>query len=170
MDNKSEQNRITGLLIVGLLAGTVALLGDLLLGWGTYDPALEGLARKLSIYSDISDARIFWSGLLGMIGITLETLCFFGVYRIISSVSERYAHAYRAGLIGMLAFGPFCHVMCCASVYYHNALYRIDPGSAIGGTMDFAKFFLLPVSAVFFVFFLVMNIVQIMAFAKGKTR
>lgn len=50
----------------------------------------------------------------------------------------------------MFAFGPFCHVMCCASVYYHNALYRIDPGRAIEGTMDFAKFFLLPVSAVFF--------------------
>lgn len=35
--------------------------------------------------------------------------------------------------------------------------------------MIFAKYFLIPVSGIFFVFFLVMNIVQIMAFAKGKT-
>ena len=33
----------------------------------------------------------------------------------------------------------------------------------------FAKYFLIPVTIVFFVFFLVMNIVQIMAFAKGHT-
>lgn len=168
--NKPDWDRIAHLFKLGIFASLLALVGgDMILGWGTVDMSLDGMEQYFSRYLAVSDARIFWSGLLGMIGITLETLCFFGVYRIISSVSERYAHAYRAGLIGMLAFGPFCHVMCCASVYYHNALYRIDPGRAIEGTMDFAKFFLLPVSAVFFVFFLVMNIVQIMAFAKGKT-
>ena len=167
---KPDWDRIAHLFKLGIFTSLLALVGgDMILGWGTVDMSLNGMEQYFSRYLAVSDARIFWSGLLGMIGITLETLCFFGVYRIISSVSERYAHAYRAGLIGMLAFGPFCHVMCCASVYYHNALYRIDPGNAIEGTMDFAKFFLLPVSAVFFVFFLVMNIVQIMAFAKGKT-
>jgi hypothetical protein len=127
------------------------------------------MEQYFSRYLTVSDIRIFWSGLLGMIGITLETMCFFGVYRIIASVSESYAHVYRAGLIGMLAFGSFCHVMCCATIYYHNALYRIDPGIAIEETMKFAKYFTIPVSGIFFVFFLVMNIAQIMAFAKGKT-
>ncbi len=131
--------------------------------------SLSGMEQYFSRYLTVSDIRIFWSGLLGMIGITLETMCFFGVYRIIASVSESYAHVYRAGLIGMLAFGSFCHVMCCATIYYHNALYRIDPGIAIEETMKFAKYFTIPVSGIFFVFFLVMNIAQIMAFAKGKT-
>ena len=165
-----DWGRIAHLFKLGIFASLVALIGgDMILGWGTVDMSLDGMEQYFSRYSDVSDARIFWSGLLGMIGITLETLCFFGVYRIIASVSERYAHAYRAGLIGMLAFGSFCHVMCCAAVYFHNASYRIDPDIAIEGTMDFAKFFLLPVTAVFFAFFLLMNIVQIMAFAKGKT-
>ena len=69
----------------------------------------------------------------------------------------------------MLAFGAFCHVMCCTTIYHHNALYRIDPSRAIEGTIMFAKYFLIPVTVIFFVFLLVMNIVQIMAFAKGHT-
>lgn len=165
-----DWDRIAHLFKIGILASLLALIGgDMLLGWGTADMSLSGMEQYFSRFLTVSDIRIFLSGLLGMIGITLETMCFFGVYRIIASVSESYAHVYRAGLIGMLAFGSFCHVMCCATIYYHNALYRIDPGISIEETMKFAKYFLLPVSEIFFVFFLVMNIVQIMAFAKGKT-
>ncbi len=165
-----DWDRIAHLFIIGIFASLLALIGgDMVLGWGTADLSLSGMELYFSRYLAVSEIRIFWSGLLGMIGITLETMCFFGVYRIIASVSESYAHAYRAGLIGMLAFGAFCHVMCCAAIYYHNTLYRIDPGRAIEGTMNFAKYFLIPVSVIFFLFFLMMNIVQIVAFAKGKT-
>jgi len=165
-----DWGRIAHLFKIGIFASLLALIGgDMLLGWGTTDMSLSGMEQYFSRYADVSDARIFWSALLGMIGITLETLCFFGVYRIIASGSEKYAHAYRAGLIGMLAFGAFCHVMCCAVIYHHNVLYRIDPGISIEETMAFAKFFLMPVSVIFFVFFLIMNIVQITAFCKGVT-
>ncbi len=84
-----------------------------------------------------------------------------------STVSD--ARIFWAATLGMLVFGPFCHVMCCATIYYHNALERIRPDLAINETLQFAKVFLLPVSGIFLVFFLIMNIVQIMAFAKGKT-
>ncbi|MBE5872105.1 MAG: hypothetical protein E7294_12765 [Lachnospiraceae bacterium] len=165
-----DWDRISHLFKIGIFASLLALVGgDMLLGWGTADMSLSGMEQYFSRYLTVSDIRILWSGLLGMTGITLETMCFFGVYRIIASVSDSYAHVYRAGLIGMLAFGSFCHVMCCATIYYHNALYRIDPGITIEETMKFAKYFLIPVSGIFFVFFLVMNIAQIMAFAKGKT-
>lgn len=165
-----DWDRIAHLFKIGIFASLLALIGgDMILGWGTVDMSLDGMEQYFSRYTDVSDVRIFWSGLLGMIGITLETMSLFGVYRIIASKSESYAHAYRAGLIGMLAFGAFCHVMCCVTIYHHNALYRIDPGRAIEGTIMFAKYFLIPVTVIFFVFFLVMNIVQIMAFAKGHT-
>ena len=165
-----DWDRIAHLFKIGIFASLLALIGgDMILGWGTVDMSLDGMEQYFSRYTDVSDIRIFWSGLLGMIGITLETMSFFGVYRIIASKSESYAHAYRAGLIGMLAFGAFCHVMCCVTIYHHNALYRIDSSRAIEGTIMFAKYFLIPVTVIFFVFFLVMNIVQIMAFAKGQT-
>ncbi len=169
-DRKPDWERIAHLLKLGIFASLIALIGgDMLLGWGTADLSMSGMAQYFSRYSTVSDTRIFWAATLGMIGIAIETMCFFGVYRIIAVGSEQYAHAYGAGLIGMLIFGPFCHVMCCATIHYHNAMRRMNPDMAINETLQFAKMFLVPVTAIFIVFFLIMNIVQITAFAKGKT-
>lgn len=166
----TDWDRIAHLFKLGIIASLLALVGgDMLLGWGTADLSLTGMDRYFSRYREVSDARIFWAATLGMIGITIESMCFFGVYRVIAARSDKYAHAFRAGLIGMLIFGSFCHVMCCATIYYHNAVKRINPDMAVDEALQFAKLFLLPVSVIFFVFFLIMNIVQIVAFAKGKT-
>jgi len=168
--SKPDWDRIAHLFKLGIIASLLALIGgDMLLGWGTADLSLTGMAQYFSRYRDVSDARIFGAATLGMIGITIESMCFFGVYRVIAAKSDRYAHAYRAGLIGMLIFGPFCHVMCCATIYQHNAVQRINPSMAIDEALRFGKLFLIPVSVIFFVFFLIMNIVQIVAFAKEKT-
>ena len=168
--SKSDWARIAHLFKPGIAASLLALIGgDMLLGWGTADLSLKGMEQYFSRYRDVSDARIFWAATLGMIGITIESLCFFGVYRVIAAKSDKYAHAFRAGLIGMLMFGAFCHVMCCATIYIHNAVKRINPDMAIDEALKFGKLFLIPVSVIFFVFFLIMNIVQIKAFAKGKT-
>lgn len=168
--NKTDWERIAHLFKLGIISSLMALIGgDMLLGWGTADMSLTGMAQYFSRYSAVSDTRIFWAATLGMIGIAIESMCFFGVYRVIAARSGKYAHAYRAGLIGMLIFGPFCHVMCCATIYHHNAVKLINPDIAIDEAMQFAKLFLLPVTIIFFIFFMIMNIVQIMAFAKGKT-
>ncbi len=168
--SKPDWERIAHLFKLGIISSLLALIGgDMLLGWGTADMSLTGMARYFSRYSAVSDTRIFWAATLGMIGIAIETLCFFGVYRVIAARPDKYAHAYRAGLIGMMIFGPFCHVMCCAVIYHHNAVKRIAQDMAIDEALQFAKLFLLPVTVIFFLFFMIMNIVQITAFAKGKT-
>ena len=168
--NKPDWDRIKHLFKLGIFASLLALIGgDMVLGWGTADMSLTGMAQYFSRYNGVSDTRIFWAATLGMIGISIETMCFFGVYRVIVACSDRYAHAFRAGLIGMLLFGPFCHVVCCATIYQHNTIARINPDMAVEEALQFAKMFLLPVTVIFFVFFMFMNIVQIMAFAKGKT-
>ena len=165
-----DWERIAHLFKLGIAASLVALIGgDMLLGWGTVDESISGMEQYFSRYMTVSDTRIFWAALLGMIGITIETMCFFGVYRLIDSVSHKTAHAYRAGLIGVLVFGPFCHVMCCANVYVFKAVNRIKPEIAVEEAMRFAKMFLIPVSAIFLLFFMIMNVVQIRAFAKGLT-
>lgn len=168
--SKPDWDRIAHLFKLGIIASLLALIGgDMLLGWGTADLSLTGMEQYFSRYRTVSDTRIFLAATLGMIGISIESLCYFGVYRVIATKSDKYAHAYRAGLIGVLIFGSFCHVMCCATIYIHNAVKRINPDVAIYEAIKFAKFFLVPVSAIFFVFFLIMNIVQIVAFAKEKT-
>lgn len=169
-ETNPDWERITHLFKLGIIASIFALVGgDMLFGWGTVDETLTGLQQYFSRYLTVSDARIFWAALLGMLGIAIETMCFFGIYRLIDPFSKKYAHLYRAGLIGMLITGPFCHVMCCATAYYHNALCRMGEENAIPETLVFAKMFLLPVTMIFFVFFMIMNTVQILSFAKGKT-
>lgn len=164
-----DKERIAHLFKLGIISSLLALSADMILGWGVADESLTGLDKYFSRYLTVSDTRIVLSGVIGMIGITVETLCYFGVYRLIASRSAKLAHAYRAGLIGMIAFGPFTHVMCCASIYHLNALNKIDPSKAADGAVKFILCFLLPVTAVFFPFFLTVAAVQFKAFLKNET-
>ncbi|MCR4618006.1 MAG: hypothetical protein K5669_07465 [Lachnospiraceae bacterium] len=75
-----DWGRIAHLFKIGIFASLLALIGgDMILGWGTMDMSLDGMEQYFSRYTDVSDVRIFWSGLLGMIGITLENKCHGGM-------------------------------------------------------------------------------------------
>lgn len=121
ISHEFEKDRIAHLFKIGIIAAVMVLIGDMILGWGTADVSLSGMDQYFSRYLTVSDARIVWSAVLGLIGIPLECLSYFGIYRCIAVKSEKYAHRYRSGILGMLAFGAFVHVVCCASVY----LYKI---------------------------------------------
>lgn len=105
IDSKLDWKRIAKLFRIGLFAGIMVLIGDMLLGWGVPDESLSGMEKELSAYLTLSDTRIFWSAFLGLIGIPLEGLCYFGVYRLMAEKSPKHAHAYRSGIIGYLMFG-----------------------------------------------------------------
>lgn len=68
-----------------------------------------------------------------MIGIPIECLSYFGIYRLMADSAPKHAHAYRAGLFGMLIFGALTHVLCCAAVFYYRQMYAIDPATAAAG-------------------------------------
>ncbi len=170
MESKTSQNRITGLLIVGLIAGIVALHGDLLLGWGTYDPALEGLARKLSIYSDMSETRIFWSALCGLIGITVEEIGCFAIFRLIEPNSKKTARLFLTGTLGYMIFaGGAVHVQWLATVFINRYMLKTDPENALSLTTKFGIYFLLPGIVIFLLFFILQSVAFIYAFIKGLT-
>ena len=119
MTRELDWPRIAHLMKLGIVAALMVLVGDMLLGWGMHDAAKSGMEGFLSAYLNLSDGRILWSALLGLIGIPLEALCYFAVYRLISPYSPRLAHAYRSGILGVLAFGGCgVHVPCLACVYF----------------------------------------------------
>ncbi len=169
IDNALDWQRIRHLFKIGIFAALLVLIGDMLLGWGAADESLTGVEGYFSRYLTVSDVRIFWSAMLGLVGIPLECLSYFGVYRLIAAKSEAYAHAYRAGIFGMLIFGAPVHVICCAAVYHFKALYAIAPADAAEGAVRFALYFLVPEAAVMAVFFFLLAIVQIRAFLQGAT-
>lgn len=163
-----DWSRIRKLLIIGLVGGCMTFIGDWLLGYGVCDDSLTGLERKLSQYLTLSDIKIFWSAFLGLIGISLEGLCYFGIYRLIAS--DRYAHIFRSGVFGYMLFAACgVHVPCLACVYFYKHMMLENPEAAFDLSLKFGAFFLLPAMILFLIFFVVMSIGQIGAFAKGFT-
>lgn len=166
----TDWNRILHLFKVGISASFMVLIADMLLGYGTADESLRGLEGMLSAYAGLSDKRLFWSALLGLIGIPVEGLCYFGIYRLMAERSEKHAHAYRAGILGYLIFGACgVHVPCLMACYFYKTLYQIDPALALEKGMRFSLYFMAPSFLLFFVSFWMMTAVQIHAFATGKT-
>ena len=165
-----DWKRIRKLMCIGIFGALLTLVGDMLLGWGVHDPSIEGLEGFLSAYRDLSDGRIFWSALLGMIGIPLEALSTFAIYRVIAPYSERHAHLYRTGILGMLAFaGCGVHVPCLACVFFYKYMMAASPDTALEASVRFGLYFLLPGMILFFIFWIVHHIAHIGAFAKGLT-
>ncbi len=145
-----DWRRIIHLLKLGLFAGIMVLIGDMLLGWGVADPTANGIPMMLTRYLSIPDGRIFASALLGLIGIPLECLCWFAVYRMIRPYSDKDAHAYRAGIIGCLAFGGCgVHVPSCMAVYLLKHFYADAPATAPHQMLRWLDWFLLPATVIF---------------------
>ncbi len=172
MDNLNTLDwpRIRHLLRLGVIASLMVLTGDMLLGWGVSDPSAAELPALFTRYLSVSDGRIFASALLGLIGIPIECLCWFAIYRMIRPYSETDAHAYRAGIIGCLAFGGCgVHVPCCMAVYLMKHFYADDPVTVMQDTWRFIGWFLLPATVIFIAFFLLAAVIQIKALSKGHT-
>lgn len=170
IDSKLDWKRISKLLKIGLVAGIIVLIGDMLLGWGVVDESMSGIEKELSPYLTLSDTRIFWSAFLGLIGIPLEGLSCFGIYRLMAGKSPKHAHAYRSGIIGTLIFAACgVHVPCLSSVFFYKYMYAANPENAIELAMKYGSYFLLPGMIFHLIFFLVLCGTQISAFVKGMT-
>ena len=170
--NKSELNweRIRHLLKLGIIAACMVFVADMVLGWGTYNHEAKELPAMWARFLLVSDERIVISAILGLIGIPIECLCWFAVYRMIKPYSERHAHIYRVGILGCLAFGGCgVHVPCCMAAYLLKRFYANDPATVLTEMWGFLKWFLFPATVIFLMFFFMAAIVQIVAFVKGNT-
>lgn len=165
-----DWSRIRHLYRLGIVASLMVLASDMLLGFGVADERLTGVERYLSIYVGLSDARIFASATLGLIGIPIEALCYFSIYRLMANRAPRHAHAYRVGILGYLTFGA-CgfHVPCLVVCYVYNRLYAVNPALALDVGMKYGLYFMAPALVLFLIAYFVLAIIQISAFTKGLT-
>lgn len=100
----------------------------------------------------------------------MEGLCYFGIYRLIVSKSQRYAHNFRAGIIGMVAFGACgVHVPCIMTVWIYNFLLQKAPNIAYECSLKFSTYFMIPATVLFLIFCIYMIAVQILVFVKEMT-
>ena len=165
-----DWKRITRLMRLGLLAGAMVLVGDMLLGWGVHNARQPGMKGMLAAYLGLSDAKIFWSAMLGFIGIPLEGMCYLAIHRLIAPYSEKYARLYKIGIAGYLAFGGCgVHVPCLACVFFYKYMTRYAPEAALELSVRFGAYFLLPGMIALIAFWAVHSFAQISAFARGLT-
>ena len=87
MNKTFDWPRIQHLLKLGILASFIVLTGDILLGWGVSDPSVTEIPSQFTRYLSVSDGRIYASALLGLVGIPIECLCWFAIYRMMKPCS-----------------------------------------------------------------------------------
>lgn len=169
-ENKSILKRILLLFRIGLISAFFAFVADVLLGYGTMESNKDIFEMVLGFHAKMSDVRIFLSAFIGMIAISVEILCYFGIYRLIKGKSSAYARRYKTGIFGMLALaGAGVHVPCCSMIFVYKRLVEAGSIAAVETAMRYAAMFLLPATIIFMGFYFFLISTQISAFSKGMT-
>ena len=172
IDHNLNRERIRKLLIFGAIGSVLTGIGDFMIGYGEQaDAGLNGLGQILMGNAlNLSDAQLIWGGLLGVIGLFLEGLACFAVYRLMADASLRYAHIYRASIFGYIWLAPVgCHMNVGLMNYACRRLLALDAAVASETANVMIWAFCVPLWILLIAFWLPGLIVQFKAFAKGYT-
>ncbi|NLZ56379.1 MAG: hypothetical protein GX900_06935 [Clostridiaceae bacterium] len=155
---------ISLLLKIGLIGAFINLAGDLLVGWSVRDTSRGGIEGLVAQYLTISDGKLFWSAILGLVGAPISVLGHLGIYKLIKPYSRKYAKLYGAGMLGCLALGgPGVHMSSLAAAFFYKYMTAADPATALAASIKFVSYFSLPLYIVFFVFWFIEVYVHIRA-------
>ncbi len=170
IENNLDRPRIRKLLMIGLTASIITGIGDFLLGYGE-EAEVTGFAESIMANAlNLSDAQLIWGGLLGAIGLFLEGLAFFAIYRLMADAARKYAHIYRAGIFGYIWLAPIgCHMNVGLLNYAYKNLLQLDAAVASKAANLMVYAFCFPLWNILIIFWVPMLIVQFKAFAKGLT-
>ena len=170
IDKNLDRPRIKKLLTIGLFASILTGIGDFLLGYAE-SAASGSLATSLMASApNLADWQMIAGGLLGFVGIFLEGLAFFAVYRLMADAAPGYAHIYRAGIFGYIWLAPVgCHMNVGVLNLAYKYLLQADAALAekAAGLLLYSLF--VPVYLLLIVFWLPMMIVQFLAFSRELT-
>ena len=166
-----SRQRAERFLKIGLFGVLLTLAGDLLIGAARFPDG----ANMIDGYFAIALAMPAWRPILGCLvgfaGICLEFCGLMTVYPLIREKMPRGGRFYRLSMYAYLAVaGGAVHLPCGAFMWIYKSVAGAA-GQAVGREIAFKYllYFLLPVAAVFAVFFIGASIVQFIAFAKGRT-
>jgi len=170
INDNLDRLRIRKLLLIGLIASVMTGIGDFLIGFGE-EAEVTGFAESVMANAvNLSDTQLIWGGLLGALGIFLEGLAFFGIYRLMADAAPKYAHIYRAGIFGYIWLAPIgCHMNVGLLNYAYKNLLQLDPAAASKAADVMICAFCVPLWIILIIFWIPMMVVQFNAFAKGLT-
>ena len=166
IDNNLDRPRIRKLLLIGLIAAVITGVGDFLIGFAE-DPAAASFAESvLASAPNLSDGQLITGGLLGFVGIFLEGLAFFGIYRLMADAAPKYAHIFRSGIFGYIWLAPVgCHMNIGLANYAYKKLLLLDPATASKAANVIVYAFGLPIWILLLLFWIPMIVVKFKAFS-----
>ncbi len=166
-----SRQRAERFLKIGLFGVLLTLAGDLLIGAARFPDGASMIDGYFAIALAMPAWRPILGCLVGFAGICLEFCGLMTVYPLIREKMPRGGRFYRLSMYAYLAVaGGAVHLPCGAFMWIYKSVAGAA-GQAVGREIAFKYllYFLLPVAAVFAVFFIGASIVQFIAFAKGRT-
>jgi len=171
IDDNLDRPRIRKLLIIGLFGCALTGAGDFLLGYAEPAKVVSGVFdAMLATAPNLSDGALFSGGLLGVFGLFVEGLAFFGIYRLMADAAPRYAHVFRSGIFFYLWLAPVgCHMNVALMNYCYKRLWTLDPMAAHDAVGPLYLAFCIPLYLLLIAGWVPLLVVQWKAFAEGKT-
>ena len=163
---KAERN-----LILSLFGAMLTLIGDLLIGAAKFPDGANMIDGYFAIALAMPTWRPILGGLVGFVGICLEFSGLMTIYPLIRETMPRSGRFYKLAMHVYLATGGGAvHLPCGVFMWIYKTVSEAA-GEEIGHNiaLGYLLYFLLPVAAVFGVFFVGANMVQFVAFIKGRT-
>jgi len=164
------RREIKRLLLIGLTGALLTAVGDFLLAYGE-NQEFTGITGVLMANApNLKDWQLIAGALLGMVGIFLEGIGFFAVYKLIKKRNYRYARIYRLAILAYIWLAPVgCHMNVglfnMAFKYLLNAGYT----DAVTVSNEMLWWFGVPLYILLFIFWIPMLVIQFVSFAKGLT-
>ncbi|MGI6608560.1 MAG: DUF6796 family protein [Erysipelotrichaceae bacterium] len=144
------------LLKIGIIGAFINLTGDMLAGWRVRDTSLGGIKGMIRQYITMSDKKMFWAAILGLIGAPVSVLGHLGIYKLLKLYSKKYARMFGVGMLGGLVLGgPGVHMSSLAAAFFYKYMIAAAPETAWAATVKFACYFSLPLYLPFFVFWVI---------------
>ena len=159
-------DRVSLLMKIGII-GAFINLQDMLVGWGVRYKSFWYRRAGFSI-STMSDRRIFWSAILGLIGAPVSVCGHFVIYKLIKPYSGKYAKMFGAGSLGLLVLGGSgVHMSSLAAAFFYKYMTAASPETALASSIKFVCYFSLPLYIAFLVFWIIQTYAHIRAIAGG---
>lgn len=156
---------------IGILGAVFTLIGDLLIGAMKFPEGADMIQGYLATALAMPTWRPIAGGLIGFLGICMEFFGLITVYPLIKEKMPKGAEFYKLSIYAYLAMGGGAvHLPCGVFMWLYKAVTEAA-GQTVGYdiALKYVLYFLLPVSAVFMIFFFGANMIQFIAFLTGKT-
>ena len=157
---------------IAILGAFLTLLGDFLLGANPCANTTTGVLM-LDMFMDAvnnSEIRMVLGGMLGAIGIPLEGIGYYQIYKLLKSQKGIWPTIYKWAVIAYTGLaGCGVHLACAVLPMLYKWIASTDPILAVDVTQKYANYFMMPPMIIFGVLLFIALFYQAIIFGLEKT-